>query len=594
MSQRKTLILFGIGLLIFGLTIFVGTTKIKAFTTSSTGYVNNGAPERDAYAGATNVLIMDVSLPNPVADSDIGGTAPSAGTAITATKDSDWTTMKFYDAAAGGAFSSSADWIGLDDDLDGVYTAAADTLVDANGGGVNATTTGDTSLTAGTALYKVDAPDHICTDSTTSPTCVWWDGSTSGDCTTTTDAYRLVGSDGCPAVTDTLVTTTTAQWSKETSAAYSTTTAPDLFIESVPWELTYSAAPDTNIAGTAPAAGTAITATEPSDWHLYYYDKTNSDAWDSANDWIGLDNDSSGYYNGDKISSIKVSNLENALDDDISAIRIWQEDGTTAGFQSTQDTLIGSDSSGSKWGQTISTGSAVVYTASSKDRIYVTADIASGAINGRIIKAEIPINGLQFVSTSDGPSDNPIVNLSAQTIVSGTTGATVDNIAPTSSITDPKAGATITPEVNYTIKGSCSDTGGSSVKQVEISLDGGQTWHLVTPLQTSDSGFTWSYLWQSPKEGTYNIKTRATDWVGNTETPGDGISVTVAVPASATTTPATTTPATTTPSAEKPITEMTAQELQTKITEIQAKIIQLLQELINMIKNQISQLQGSV
>ncbi|RLF34023.1 MAG: hypothetical protein DRN07_00970, partial [Thermoplasmata archaeon] len=105
-------------ILVLGIAALVPFLFVRAFTTSSSGYANNGAPEADAYAGTTNVLIMDISLPDPVSDTTIGGTAPSAGTQITDTKDSDWTTMSFYDQSAGDAFNGSNDWIGLDDDQD--------------------------------------------------------------------------------------------------------------------------------------------------------------------------------------------------------------------------------------------------------------------------------------------------------------------------------------------------------------------------------------------------------------------------------------------------------------------------------------------
>ena len=593
---KKTFLL----LITFALAVTLPLYFVRAFTTSSAGYANNGAPQTDAYAGTSNILIMDISLPDPVSDADIGGTAPSAGTQITDTKDADWTTMSFYDQSGGDAFNSSNDWIGLDDDQDGVYTSGADAPVDCDGSTTNGQGTCD-SHNAGDALTATAASDNLCADSLTSPSNVYIDGD--GDCTWGSGGTdtAILGDCSGGACTN-AVGTSWAYVDANTNTVYDD--GEDLYIENVSGELTYSASADTTIAGTTPSVGTALTATEPTDWNLYYYDKTDSDAWDNANDWIGLDNDSSGYYNGDKISSVKVENLENALDDDISAIKIWQEDDTTAGFQTSEDTLIGSDASGAKWGQTISTGSAVVYTASTKDRIYITVDIASGAINGRIVQAKIPVNGLQFASTNDGPSDVQIVNPYTQTIISGTTGSAVDNTAPTSSITDPLDGATINAGVDYTIQGTCSDEGGSSVMQVEISFDGGQTWHLTTPLQSTGSGFAWSYLWEGPEEGTYNIKTRATDWMGNTETPGDGITVTVSSaeeeeeveeeqPAEEEAAEEETSEEET-PTEEKPITEMTAEELEAKILEIQQQIIQLLQQLIEMVQQQILELGGTV
>ena len=162
--------------------------------------------------------------------------------------------------------------------------------------------------------------------------------------------------------------------------------------------------------------------------------------------------------------------------------------------------------------------------------------------------------------------------------------ATLDTKAPTSSISDPKDGATILAGKSYTIKGTSADTGGSSVQKVELSLDGGTTWITVPPKTTNTTaGFDWGYLWSDPKVGTYNLKTRATDWVSNQETPGAGIKVTVAteLPIEK-------------PVVEKPVTEMTIEELKAKITEIQQKIIELLQQLIQLIQSQITELQTKV
>jgi hypothetical protein len=591
MSQRKILFLLVGGLLIIGLGLFFGATKAGAFTTGSSGYANNGAPQTDAYAGDTNVLIMDISLPDPLTDSCIvtggcGGT-PTPGSAIDTANP--WASatvpVLFY-------WSATADGIFTDDDQDGVYTADDDTPLDCDG--TTTTAVGTCSAAAGTALVAVESgttalenADGLCTDDVTAPTVIFHDSD--GNCGVADGVISALV--GTAATTTPKVLTDWAFVDTDADGAYDV--GEELYLESCSGELTVSLAADTPLAGTAPAGCTALNSTNP--WAsatvpVFFYDDGDN-VWQSANDGIFTDDDQSGYYNGDKISSVVVQNLENALDDDISAIKIWQEDGTTAGFQSNQDTLIGSDITGAKWGQTISTGSAVVYTASTKDRIYITVDISSNAVNGRRIQAKIPVNGLQFVSTNDGPTNVQIVNPYVQTIVSRE--ATVDNIAPTSSITDPEDGARIDPGVDYTIQGTCSDEGGSSVKQVEISLDGGQTWHLATPLQATDSGFTWSYLWQSPQEGTYTIKTRATDWIGNTETPGDGITVKVAVaeeeeeveeqPSEE---------AEEQPSVEKPIEEMTIEELKAKIMEIQQKIVELLQQLIEMIKEQILELGG--
>lgn len=164
-----------------------------------------------------------------------------------------------------------------------------------------------------------------------------------------------------------------------------------------------------------------------------------------------------------------------------------------------------------------------------------------------------------------------------------------DETAPTSSITDPQSGATILAGQNYTVKGTSSDSGGSSVKKVSVSLDGGTTWYEVSAGQSNqNSGFDWTYVWQSPVVGTYTLKTKAEDWYGNVETPGTGITVKVAteLPAETPEQPPSA------PPEEKPISQMTAAELQAKIVQIQQQIISLLQQLIQKIQEQINRLLG--
>jgi hypothetical protein len=162
-----------------------------------------------------------------------------------------------------------------------------------------------------------------------------------------------------------------------------------------------------------------------------------------------------------------------------------------------------------------------------------------------------------------------------------------DTTPPNSSIIDPKDGAEISAGKNYTVLGTSSDIGGSSVQKVEISLDGGSNWRTVNPTKKNDNGFEWNFLWQNPSVGEYNLKTRATDWVDNIETPAVGIKVSVIPPSPSPTPMPAPTP---TPTPEKPISEMTIEELKTKITEIQEKIIELLTQLIQVYQAKIIEL----
>ncbi|MBW4589165.1 DUF4082 domain-containing protein [Aetokthonos hydrillicola Thurmond2011] len=99
--------------------------------------------------------------------------------------------------------------------------------------------------------------------------------------------------------------------------------------------------------------------------------------------------------------------------------------------------------------------------------------------------------------------------------------ASTDNSAPTSTISSPTAGTTVPTGSSVTISGTASDTGGGVVGGVEVSVDGGTTWH------PANGRASWSYTWTPSISGSVTIKSRAVDDSGNIETPGTGVAVTV-------------------------------------------------------------------
>lgn len=149
-------------------------------------------------------------------------------------------------------------------------------------------------------------------------------------------------------------------------------------------------------------------------------------------------------------------------------------------------------------------------------------------------------------SDHDGDSQNPpdpamqqaTVNLLADmgaqpaTLESDLTHAAASNdtTPPASTITSPSAGATFSNGAVVTITGTAKDSGGGVVAGVEVSTDGGSTWHPVTTLSAAANSVTWSYTWSAAGSGTVTIKSRATDDSGNTETPSPGVPVTVNCP----------------------------------------------------------------
>ncbi|OLC50454.1 MAG: hypothetical protein AUH43_05110, partial [Acidobacteria bacterium 13_1_40CM_65_14] len=99
--------------------------------------------------------------------------------------------------------------------------------------------------------------------------------------------------------------------------------------------------------------------------------------------------------------------------------------------------------------------------------------------------------------------------------------ASADGAAPTSTITVPAAGATISPGTAITITGTAADTGGGVVGGVEVSVDGGVTWHPAT------GRASWTYSWIAAGAGFVTIKSRAADDSGNLETPSAGVTITI-------------------------------------------------------------------
>src|SRR2546426_709226 len=97
-----------------------------------------------------------------------------------------------------------------------------------------------------------------------------------------------------------------------------------------------------------------------------------------------------------------------------------------------------------------------------------------------------------------------------------------DTTAPASAITSPANNATVQSLIPVTITGTAFDTGGGVVGGVEVSVDGGATWHPAVGRET------WSYVWTPGAMGPVTIKCRAVDDSGNlASTPTTGPTVTV-------------------------------------------------------------------
>jgi Domain of unknown function (DUF4082)/Bacterial Ig-like domain/Bacterial Ig domain/Abnormal spindle-like microcephaly-assoc'd, ASPM-SPD-2-Hydin len=97
-----------------------------------------------------------------------------------------------------------------------------------------------------------------------------------------------------------------------------------------------------------------------------------------------------------------------------------------------------------------------------------------------------------------------------------------DTTPPNSTITSPVSGGTVQAGSQTTITGTATDTGGA-VAGIEVSTDGGTTWHPAT------GRANWTYNWTpTGAAGTFTIQSRAVDDSGNIETPSGGVTLTLA------------------------------------------------------------------
>ena len=102
-------------------------------------------------------------------------------------------------------------------------------------------------------------------------------------------------------------------------------------------------------------------------------------------------------------------------------------------------------------------------------------------------------------------------------LLAGLTAATTsdDTVAPVSTIERPAA-APVPAGRAFAVTGTSTDVGGI-VAGVEVSTDGGATWHAAAGTSS------WSYSWTPATAGTASIKVRAVDDSGNLATPVERI-----------------------------------------------------------------------
>jgi len=140
---------------------------------------------------------------------------------------------------------------------------------------------------------------------------------------------------------------------------------------------------------------------------------------------------------------------------------------------------------------------------------------------------------------------NVLADMNAQpaALQSGLVAATAstDTTPPASAITSPSGGAVVASGSTISISGTANDTGGGVVGAVEVSVDGGATWH------PANGRANWTYTWTPAGSGNATISSRAADDSGNVETPSAGVTVTIGSATGGGGCPCTIWPASTTP-----------------------------------------------
>jgi hypothetical protein len=247
------------------------------------------------------------------------------------------------------------------------------------------------------------------------------------------------------------------------------------------------------------------------------------------------------------------------------ALRFWRNT-QVASLQPGQSVTLAPETLGYEWDQDVDNGfrpagefdlSSTTVTAPQVVQDY-QEDLASQTVTHHLTLYKAASGALVFGagtvqwawglnSNHDGDAQPPAdpnmqqatVNLLADmgdvqplTLMSGLVPATesTDTTPPTSTITSPTAGTATANGSSVTITGTATDSGGGVVAGVEVSTDGGSTWHPVTTMSTPATTVTWSYNWSATGTGPVTIESRATDDSGNVETPRDATSVNVSCP----------------------------------------------------------------
>lgn len=98
--------------------------------------------------------------------------------------------------------------------------------------------------------------------------------------------------------------------------------------------------------------------------------------------------------------------------------------------------------------------------------------------------------------------------------------ASTDFLPPVSTVVSPAADAELPIGTGVTLMGTATDAGGGRVAAVEVSIDGGASWHPALGRES------WTYSFVPQQVGSINVKVRAIDDSGNIEPTDAGVTYT--------------------------------------------------------------------
>jgi len=197
----------------------------------------------------------------------------------------------------------------------------------------------------------------------------------------------------------------------------------------------------------------------------------------------------------------------------IARAMLYRDAGTIIGALDGADVLLAADNSPNS----VNLNGFTESITTTPSNYLIVVDIANNPTPGQTVTAAV--SGLIITS----PDIQGTITDTGATITIGSS----DLTAPSSAVTTPANGALInSASANpFTISGSATDN--IAVSGIEISTNGGSTWNAATCSGCPGANVTWTYSWTLPADGSYTIRSRATDSSSNVETPGAGNTVTM-------------------------------------------------------------------